>query len=259
MKRINLPTGKQIEKTKFVSIIAAFAVFASVVLVLQSCKPKPEPVVETDPPEITSLSIPGGQPGATVTIKGKNFKDGTDGVTVYFGSHEATVTSSTTTKIGCTLPDNIPEGTYNVVVSIDGQSSAAFSGFTVKEKQPAATVTRFSPDGGSFGDEVTISGSNFGDDQSVIKVTINEVEQTITAFSNESITIELTPKTFSGEVAVWVDGVKYTAPDSYNYQEKYFVESFGAAVSPTSIAVDKDSNVYMTYPKSLVKYERRAT
>jgi sugar lactone lactonase YvrE len=243
MRRIN-PKPVHMDK-KPIALFACSLVLATGLFLLQGCKPEDKPDPTGEAPEITSVSPLQGMPGATVTIKGKNFKDGTGGVVVNFKAYPATVTSSTVTTIVCTVPE-MPAGDAAIVVSIDGTSSGAYTGFKVVEATDPATVTGFGPDNGSVGDEVVITGTNFGDDQSIVKVIINDMPQEIQAMTDSTIAIKLVPKIFSGEVVVTKSGVKYTAPNGYNYVETYAVKDFGS-FDVESMAVDKDGNIYMTF------------
>lgn len=255
MRRINQnPLGMNVNK-KLATFLTGSLVLVASFLLLYACKPDdPKPTTET--PEITAVSPLQGVPGATVTITGKNFKDGTDGVVVNFKTYPATVTSSSTTTIVCTVPE-MPSGDATIVVSIDGTSSGAYTGFKVVEATNPATVTGFSPDNGSVGDEVVITGTNFGDDQSAVTVTINDMSQDIKAMTDSTITIELAPKTFSGEVVVTKSGVKYPAANEYNYEETYTVSNL-IDIVPTDMAVDKEGNIYIANGE-IIKYDSDGT
>ncbi len=253
MRRTNPKPIHMDKNKKPFALLACSLVLAAGLFLLQGCKPEDKPDPTDEVPEITSVAPLQGMPGATVTIKGKNFKDGTTGVVVNFKTYPATVTSSSTGTIVCTVPE-MPAGDAAIVVGIDGTSSGAYTGFKVVEATNPATVTGFSPDNGSVGDEVVINGSGFGDDQSIVTVTINNMAQEIRSMTDSTITIKLAPKTFSGEVVVTKSGVKYPAPNGYHYVETYAVKDL-ANFDVEGIAVDKDGNIYRVYAGEIFKLD----
>lgn len=256
MKRFHLPKRQQPVSNQKITFILASMFVVAFFFAVQSCKHENNDP-ETDPPVIDSLSAMQGMPGDAVTIYGGNFKDGVSNNEVTFGSYTADISSAIATRIVCTVPAGIPAGTYTIKVAFD-EESATYSGFVVSE-EPVAIVKGFSPDNGSVGDAVTITGANFGSDQGIIKVTINDVTQEITAFTDSTITITLTRKTFSGEVVVWVDGVKYVAPNNYNYVEKYTKGQMFGDFQCGAAVVDEDGFVYATVGGNIIKYDSNGT
>ncbi len=248
---------KKQQRTMKQSITLKFATGILITLALvvtQSCKkddPDPEPT-PVEKPEITSVSPLEGAPDATVTINGKNFKDGTTGVAVTFRGVDASVTSSATAKIVCEVPD-IAKGAAAIIVTVDGNASVAYTGFEVVEEVLPATITSFTPDNGSNGDVVTITGTNFKTGGIVDSVTINGKKQEMDPTSSDTeIKITLAEKTFSGKVSVWKSGVEYSASNLYNYVEEYEVVAYSDA-GASDLAVDKNNILYKTYGNEIIR------
>lgn len=184
-----------------------------------------EEVSSTETPVVTGTNPEEGASGAALEITGTNFSEELSEVEVSIGGEVATVNSTTGTTIACIVPV-LESGAAAIVVTIDGTSSSSYSGFRVLEAVDPAVVTSFTPDNRGFEDEVTIKGSNFGDDEDIVTVTINDKEQTIASFSDTEIKITLTEKTFSGELIVWKSGVKNEEEFSYSYDVDYEVVDF---------------------------------
>ncbi len=233
----------------------AFALLGTCVFGINACK---EDGGSDDPsddltPTITAVSPGSAEVGESITLSGTNFSATAADNTVSIGGTAATVASASTTSLSCTVPD-IAVGAADITVTAGGLTSESYSGFTVAETIIPVEVTGFSPDSASYGDEVTITGSGFGTDNAVASVYINGVEQTISSIINTEIKINLTEKTFSGEVVVNRDNQTDTADATYNYVETYSTESF-LNVGPVDAAWDSEGNMYLVENYYLVEYD----
>jgi hypothetical protein len=162
----------------------------------------PNPV----PPAITGLSSSSGNIGSTVTISGAYFGNTQGTNTVTFNGVEAAVISWTNTSIQVSVPETT---TGPVIVNVNGAASNAMN-FVVL----APTISGISPNIGTVGTQVTVSGSFFGStyDPESMSLLFNGVTATPTFWSDTSIQAPV-PQTASGPgpVVVRVDGVNSNA------------------------------------------------
>ena len=158
----------------------------------------------TGPPSISGLSLTTGAPGASVTITGTNFGGPQASGTVTFNGTSATVTAWSATSIVAVVPATATSG--NVVVAAAGVSSNGVS-FTVV---PPPTITGISPTSASIGAPVTISGSNFGSSQGVVK--LNGITCSVLIWGPSSITVSVPTGASSGAFAVTASGVTVNSP-----------------------------------------------
>lgn len=95
---------------------------------------------EDDPapltPTISSISPTSGVVGDTVTIAGNNFSSTPAQNTVQFGTANATVISATAAQLQVTVPQ-LAAGSYDVKVTIEGETTTASTQFTVTEEGTA--------------------------------------------------------------------------------------------------------------------------
>ncbi len=103
-------------------------------------------------PVLTSFSPAAVGTNGQVTLKGSNFSWVT---TVKFGGQPATILSRTDTTIVAVLTANGASGSVMIVGDVD---SSALPGFTFV---PAPQISTFTPQSGTTGTVVTITGANF--------------------------------------------------------------------------------------------------
>jgi cytosine/adenosine deaminase-related metal-dependent hydrolase len=127
-------------------------------------------------PSITELVPAAGQIDTAVAIHGENFGD-LSTTEVRFDDQVATITAISGDKkdmvIETKVPASLPEKEVDVVVSVTTDSGVVESRpatFTVIGPNPF--ITGVTPEEASPGDSITISGANFGLDESVVGVTL---------------------------------------------------------------------------------------
>lgn len=152
-------------------------------------------------PSITSLSVTSGGVGSAVTITGTNFGSTQGTSTVQFNGTSASVSSWSATSIHVTVPVGATTG--NVVVHASGVDSNG-KPFTVLAT-PA--ITNLNPASGMVGDDVVITGTNFGAAQGTSTVKFNGTTATPINWSDTSIETTVPSGASSGNVVVTVSGV----------------------------------------------------
>jgi hypothetical protein len=110
------------------------------------------------PPVIKSFSPSEGTWGDTVTIKGNYFSALAKNNVVKFGTFESNVVSSNDSTIICIVPNDIETLLVSIYVQVSGTTTEASNKFQLTVPQ----IDDFYPTSGTFLDEVTINGSNFG-------------------------------------------------------------------------------------------------
>jgi hypothetical protein len=152
-------------------------------------------------PVITGIAPSAGPVGQTVTIDGANFGATQDSSTVTFNGTIAAVTSWTGTSIITTVPAGATTGP--AVVTVGGRSS---NGVTFSVAQPPA-ITSLNPASGVAGQQVTITGANFGPTQGASTITFNGVAATASSWSNTSLVTSVPAGAVTGPVVVTVNGM----------------------------------------------------
>jgi hypothetical protein len=90
-----------------------------VIISVRGVKSSPsEIVVLPPPPELTSLSLSSGAPGANLTISGKNFSPNAHENRVTIGGAEAEVDSASQGSLSVVIPSSIESPQYGVSVSV---------------------------------------------------------------------------------------------------------------------------------------------
>jgi len=135
--------------------------------------------------------------GKSVTINGDGL--GTSGGTVTFNGQKAKWTGWTDASITATVPPAATAGP--IVATVRGQTSNGVP-FT-----PTAVITKLSPDSGKAGDQVTIKGYSFGDQQLDSSVTFDGVTASVISWSNKSIVVTAPSGAGTGYVVVTVNWV----------------------------------------------------
>jgi N-acetylneuraminic acid mutarotase len=108
-------------------------------------------------PTISSFSPSEGTWGDTVILKGKYFSSVIKNNKVEFGTQPAKILSSTDSTIISIVPDEIPDKTIPISLTVTGYKTQSTTNFQLVT--PA--VASVSPQAGTFGDVVTLTGSNF--------------------------------------------------------------------------------------------------
>lgn len=149
------------------------------IAVTLACSKKDPPVVSPPvvPPTQTAITptITGFAPLSAkvteeVTITGTNFGTDINAVNVQFADGANIKPKSvTTTQIVVVVPATAITGQIKVILT-NASPITSSSSFTLVTTLPLPTITGVSPLSGKVGDEVTISGTNFGTDINAVNV-----------------------------------------------------------------------------------------
>ena len=155
-------------------------------------------------PSISNLSPTSGTGGTPVTISGSNFgaSQGSNSVT-FSGTKATSIATWSDTSIVADVPAATAEGSGPVIVTVGGAASNSVP-FTVTGPQ----ITSLSPNSGTIGSSVTITGSGFGSSQGTSGVRFNGTSATtIVSWSDSSIVVDVPSLATSGNVVVTVAGI----------------------------------------------------
>lgn|GEM_PF-1666471 len=159
-------------------------------------------------PIITDFSPKSARIGEIVTITGKNFGQDASKVSVQFG--EAKITSAKTVSDGeitVYVPADASSGQLSLKVASQDliKSQAQFSLISEQQKQP--TLISFSPTSGSNGQEITILGTEFGNDASRVIITMANGDMiSPKSVTPTQIVFILPPNSVTGKFSVQVTG-----------------------------------------------------
>jgi IPT/TIG domain/Bacterial Ig-like domain (group 2)/Galactose oxidase, central domain len=151
-------------------------------------------------PSITSLAPTSATVGTSVTITGTNFGSSQGNGTVKFNGTSGTPSSWTATSIKVPVPSGATSG--NVVVHASGVDSNG-SAFMVLS---TPTITVLSETSGMIGDDIIITGTNFGSSQGTSTVKFNGTTATPINWTNTSIETTVPSGASSGNIVVTVSG-----------------------------------------------------
>ncbi len=160
----------------------------------------PAPVVEDFYPKQ-------GYIGSDITIEGADFGDAVNAVKVYFGGVLAdTVRTVEDSRIVVQAPENGMSGI--LTIEIFGKRDTTSQAFVYL---PSARIVAVDAEMAAVGDEVTITGENFGNDPSLVQVFIGAEEVQIVSVSPTEVrfTVSDVP---SGSIILMVDGQRLTGP-----------------------------------------------
>ncbi|XP_066278772.1 fibrocystin-L-like [Branchiostoma lanceolatum] len=118
--------------------------------------------------EVLGVSPSAGKTGDTITITGSRFGNVPGDVTVTIDGVECSITTSSSTRIECTVGHH-SAGTYEIVVFLSGKGRATSSGH---EFEYQLSVSSISPSEGSFGggQVLTIDGTGFDSELTSVSV-----------------------------------------------------------------------------------------
>ncbi|MBS1914664.1 MAG: IPT/TIG domain-containing protein [Bacteroidetes bacterium] len=187
-------------------LILLFLFVPAFLLSVESCKKDPSPV--STAPSITSISPNSGFANTSVTITGTNFKTLASDNTVKFNGSAAAVTSASATTLIVTAPSGGTTGHVTVSTS-DGTATGPV--FTY-QAAPSPTITSISPDSGSAGTLVTISGTNFKTTVTGDTVKFNGVAATVQTATATVLTVLAPSGASSGAVTVTTGNGTATGP-----------------------------------------------
>lgn len=136
-------------------------------------------------PELSSFSPDRGTVGTEVVIRGKGFHPVLPRNTLKLGEREIAISTISTTEIRCTLPEGIPSGNYPFSLSFFDKKGTSAILFEVI----APEVSEIHPNSGTWRDEVTIRGKDFGNATEEIEVYFGNHLAEIITLSNTEIKV----------------------------------------------------------------------
>jgi Concanavalin A-like lectin/glucanases superfamily/Bacterial Ig-like domain/IPT/TIG domain len=157
--------------------------------------------VDTRQSVITGVTPAAGPAGQVVTIAGINFGAVQGSSSVMFAGAAAAVSAWSDTSITVVVPPDALSGP--VVVTKQGVPSNA-AAFTVI---PRPVITGLAPAAGVVGQEIAISGSNFGSVQGAATVTFNGLAAPVSSWSSTNVVVTVPPGAASGPVVVTANGL----------------------------------------------------
>jgi len=161
-------------------------------------------------PKLTSVTPAEAVCGDTVTISGENFSFTPGHNAVHFNESEARVLISSGDELVVIVPP-AEELQVKVSVNVSGYESSNELDFTMK--QPL--LTGFSPLTGTFGDIVTLSGTNFSLDTLYAKVYFNTAQAEIVEMTRTQYKVRVP---LENNISPAVVQIKYFNYFSYNEQ-----------------------------------------
>lgn len=94
------------------------------------------------------------------------------------------------------------------------------------------TVTAITPDSGSIGTEITITGTDFPTDASAVSLTFGDVAATISSLTSTSMVTTVPAGATSGEVNIVANGFTKAAPTSFNVLSDLVIEAMSNLEAP---------------------------
>lgn len=180
-------------------------------------------------PNITSVAPTGGSAGTPITIQGSGFGSQTTG-SIIIGSSLGTVVDWSDTIIHAYVSSGATSGVVQVEQS--GYSSNSVP-FTIS----STTVTSVSPNNGVPGDQVTITGSGFGNTQGNGIAWLGNTPAVIRSWSDSTILANVGAGSASGTAQVLQNGVwSNSLPFTINTPHIVSIStSSGSAGTPVTI------------------------
>ncbi|WP_315824468.1 DUF4979 domain-containing protein [Paraflavitalea speifideaquila] len=193
-----------------------------------------------------------GYVGGDVTINGADFGDKVKAIKVYFNGVLAdTVRSVENNKIVVQIPAKGVSGT--ITVDYFGKKDTTTTPFTYL---PSARFTAVSADKAMQGDELIVTGENFGTDMAKVEVLIGTNKAQVTSVTPTQIKFKV-PDVPSGTVIIIVDGQRLTGTYLMVGMEKLTGTLMGHSGSwannpanTIAAAVDGNINTYIDGPTS---------
>ena len=211
---------------------------------------------EEETVEIYSYTPDHGYVGEEITIGGRKFSARKDRNSVTVGGLDCEVLSATTTRLVVRIPDLDP-GQYPFVVTSDGETATG-PDFTYDPK-PTLTVTSVTPNVGSVGDVLTLTGLCFGETPQENIVKLNGVQAEVLEASSRTLSI-VAPENPNGSYPVVVTvGDKTVEGPEFLYIDKQFTYrvrtvsgSAGRAADVNTVIDGDSSSAKYWQPRGLV-------
>jgi Carboxypeptidase regulatory-like domain/IPT/TIG domain len=166
-----------------------------------------------------------GAVGTEVTIFGTAFSSTPTNNTVKFNGVTATVTSSTATQIVTTVPAGATTGPISVTTST---GTAVSSSSFVVSTSALPTITGFSPNTGSLGTTVTVTGTNFDPVAQNNKMRFSQAYSAVINGTTTSLDSTFTAIGASGHVGVVTsEGTAESTADFFYAPPPYVASDIG--------------------------------
>jgi len=199
-----------------VSKYLSIALLATVLLMV-SCSE--DDVVPTDPaPMINHFSPTSGVVGTEVTITGSNMGTAKE---VHIGGVQIPIDCWAETSLKVTINSSVITGKVEVVGP--GGTATSEKDFVLLR---APVITSFSPEKGTVGTEVTITGNNLSN---VTEVSIGGVKLVIDSQTETEIKVTLTSDVLSGKIVVVSPGGSASSETEFIFEAPLSITSFSPA------------------------------
>jgi len=152
---------------------------------------------------VISFTPQSGVVGATVTINGTAFSSTPSQNTVKFNGTTASVTSASAARLAVTVPVGATTGPISVTTGAGSVSTS--TNFTVSAGSGVPAITSFTPNMGTPGTAVSITGTNF-DILANDKVTFNTAHAAVTSATSTQIGTTVPSNATSGKIVVATPG-----------------------------------------------------
>ncbi|MEN7550514.1 IPT/TIG domain-containing protein [Rapidithrix thailandica] len=208
-------------------------------LVLFSCEKDgdEDPVLRIESIEPLTARV-----GDVVLIKGKGFDAiGSQNTVLFSGEVVSPVFEASSTALKVLVPEGAQNGP--LTVKVGKQSAVSSQEFTLDTSLGAPSLTGITPPNGIAGIEITLNGTGFGSDPSVVKVYFGESEVEVSSINNTDIKVKV-PVLEPGVVQVRV------------VREEQASNTLDFTVDPTPVNV---RTVYWTTSEEVYKGEINET
>lgn len=231
-------------KTKYAVYSPFLAVVVLLLVLFSACEKGPDFREFNYPaPVITDFTPKQGYVGSAVTITGKDFGTTLKAVKVYFGGVRAdSVKIVEDNKIVVLAPQKGVTG--KLKVEIYGKQDTTKEDFVY---MPSAKFISASTDKAQVGDEITVTGENFGTDIQKVKAYIGNTEGTVVSVTPNQIKFKVADGP-SASIVLLVDGQRLVGSYMMVGMEKLVGTLFGHAGSwnnnpATTIQAAVDGNI----------------
>jgi YD repeat-containing protein len=161
---------------------------------------------------IISFTPQSGPAGATVTINGTAFSPTASQDTVQFNGVTASIVSASATRLVVTVPAGATTGPISVSTPAGSVSSS--SNFTVTAGSGVPSITSFTPNMGTPGTAVSITGTNF-DILANDKVTFNTTHAAVTSATSTQVGTTVPANATSGKIGIATPGGQGTSVQDF--------------------------------------------
>lgn len=188
-------------------------------------------------PTVTGIYPTNGYTLSQVAINGENFGDRMEPISVFFGDKEAEIVSCKNNRIVTVVPEGASSG--DVMLKVWQYEFESVGKFTVVPKPSIVSVSSnnaASPRLADVGDEITITGTSFGDNADDVVAKVGDVTAEIISVTNEEMKIEAPAGYGLGAVSLSVRG--YEISGDYLLESSYTGDVTAFALKNYSMPFD---------------------